>query len=111
MIRLDADWLRSIGLGALSSDTANEMLAFARGELELRVGRRLAARLTKEQLDEFEALIDSGDEAASLAFIEQTSPDRTSIVVEEFDRLSTELSRIAPSILEAEGLPTGEEAF
>ena len=70
----------------------------------MRVGYRLAARMTREQLDEFEVLIDRGDQAASLAFIEQTCPDDQSIVAEDFELMSTELGRVAVETVEAEGL-------
>jgi DNA-binding GntR family transcriptional regulator len=48
--------------------------------LELIVGRRVAARMTDEQLDAFEKLVDAEDEAGASASLEKECPDYPSIV-------------------------------
>jgi len=58
--------------------------------LQLRVGRRLSAGLSADQLQEFQHLIDSGAESASTAWLETHAPDHVQVVGDEIDRLVVE---------------------
>ncbi len=91
LIKLNEAFLGDSGLGPLPPAHQNLVLASIYEELELRVGLRLASRMSSAKLDEFEALIDATDEAAALAWLEENFPDYRTSVQEEFDRLCLEL--------------------
>ncbi|GAB08592.1 hypothetical protein GOARA_013_00360 [Gordonia araii NBRC 100433] len=71
----------------MSREEVREIAELAWGELETRVGNRLSARLTDAQLREFEAIRDSDDEAASVAFLDKNIPGHEKITVEEMENL------------------------
>jgi hypothetical protein len=60
--------------------------------LESRVGARLADGVPAEALDDFERLVDSGDQAAVSAWFTRNTPDYAQVVAEEVDRLVVEAS-------------------
>ena len=62
------------------------------GELEKRVGNNLATRMTDEQLDKFEELIDGRDEDAQLSYLEGIVPDYKEVVGIQADALKKELT-------------------
>lgn len=61
------------------------------GELEKRVGNNLATRMTDEQLDKFEELIDGSDEDAQLSYLESIVPDYKEVVGVQADALKKDL--------------------
>jgi hypothetical protein len=64
MIRLDDDFLASIGLAALPPEDKQKMLQHIYETLEVRVGMRLARQMTDAQLDEFEKFVDGNQQYA-----------------------------------------------
>lgn len=101
MIRLDAALLESVGLGSLPPEDANSLLKHLYETLEMRVGYTLAERFSPEQLDEFEAIIDTGDEAAARAFLADAAPDHRDVVRAAYDAMVEELRQQAPALLAA----------
>ena len=53
MFKLDNALLEELGLGALPADDKTKMLNHIYETLEMRVGMKLAERMTNQQLDEF----------------------------------------------------------
>lgn len=101
MFKLDDNLLRELGLGALPAAEKNRMLGHIYETLEMRVGMKLAQKMTNEQLDEFEAFIDRSDEAGALKWLETNFPDYKQVVADELERLKTEIKTAAPQILAA----------
>lgn len=101
MIKLDNQFLEDIGLGSLPEAEKKEMLRHIYEQLELRVGTRLASGMTDAQLDEFESLINSQDEAGALKWLETNFPNYKDVVADELDKLKAEVKASAPQILEA----------
>lgn len=101
MIRVDEDLLRRLGLDALSPADKKLMLRHIYETLEFRVGTKLASRLDSDQIEKFEALIQAGDEQASLAFLQQVAPDYKDIVAASFEALCEEIEANAEKILAA----------
>lgn len=99
MIKLDDDLLNELGLGSLSPDDKKKMLAHIYETLEMRVGMKLAERMTDAQLDEFEQFINANDEAGALRWLETNFPNYKDVVAEEFEKLKAEIKAIAPQIL------------
>ncbi len=58
MIRIDDSLLEEIGLMALPEEERRQLLKQIYETLEMRVGMRLAERMSDQQLDEFERFID-----------------------------------------------------
>jgi len=101
MFQLDDNLLRELGLGELPTDEKNRMLAHIYETLELRVGMKLAEKMTDVQLDEFEGFIDRNDEDGALQWLESNFPNYKDTVAEELDKLKEEIRSQAPAILEA----------
>lgn len=101
MFKLDDNLLRELGLGALPADEKNKMLAHIYETLEMRVGMKLAEKMTNQQLDEFEAFIDKNDEAGALKWLESNFPNYKQVVADELETLKLEIKQAAPQILAA----------
>ncbi|MBA2279425.1 hypothetical protein H0V99_03245 [Candidatus Saccharibacteria bacterium] len=101
MFKLDNDFLVSLGLGGLPVEEKNKLLQHTYETLEMRVGMRLAEKMTDSQLDEFESFIDRNDEAGALRWLETNFPNYKDVVAEELEKLKQEVSQAAPHILSA----------
>jgi len=101
MFKLDENLLRELGLGNLPADEKNKMLAHIYETLEMRVGMKLAEKMTNEQLDEFESFIDKNDEAGALKWLEGNFPNYKQVVAEELESLKSEVKQVAPQIVAA----------
>lgn len=101
MFKLDDNLLKELGLGSLPVEEKNKMLAHIYETLEMRVGMKLAEKMTDEQLDEFEGFIDRNDEAGALKWLEGNFPNYKQVVAEELETLKAEIKTQAPQILAA----------
>ncbi|HSW80466.1 MAG TPA: DUF5663 domain-containing protein [Candidatus Saccharimonadales bacterium] len=101
MIRLDDNLLQELGLGALPPEEKDKFLKHIYETLEMRVGTRLAERMTDQQLDEFETFIDRKDDAGAFHWLETNFPNYKEVVAEEFEKLKTEIKAVAPDIITA----------
>ena len=101
MFKLDDNLLKELGLGELPADEKNKMLAHIYETLEMRVGMKLAEKMTNAQLDEFEGFIDKNDEAGALKWLETNFPNYKQVVADELEALKTEIKQAAPQIVAA----------
>lgn len=101
MIKLDDDLLQELGLAALPPEEKKKLLAHIYETLEMRVGMKLANRMTDAQLTEFEQFIDRSDEPGALKWLETHFPDYKDVVASEFERLKAEIRQVSPQILSA----------
>lgn len=99
MFKLDDNFLIELGLGALPPGEKNKMLSHIYETLEMKVGMRLAEKMSNEQLDEFEGFINKNDEQGALTWLESNFPNYKQVVAEELDRLKAEIRQVAPQIL------------
>lgn len=99
MFKLDDNFLRELGLGALPAAEKNKMLSHIYETLEMRVGVRLASGMTDAQLDEFESYINNNDESGALKWLEANFPNYKDVVAEELNKLKEEVKASAPQIL------------
>src|ERR1700704_1840361 len=109
MFQLDDNLLRELGLGSLPPAEKNKMLAHIYETLELRVGMRLAEKMTDAQLDEFEGFIDRNDEAGALKWLETNFPDYKQVVADELEKLKGEIKAQAPQIMQATMAEAGNQ--
>jgi hypothetical protein len=100
-VKLTREYLAELGLGGLSDDDQTSLLAAIYVELERRVGTQIASTLTTAQLDEFDALMATGDEQACVTFLSEHVPGYQETVRKEHARLTDELKRRVPQILAA----------
>lgn len=101
MFKLDDALLEELGLSGLPANEKEAMKAHIYETLEMRVGMKLAEQMTNEQLDEFEAFIDRGDEAGALQWLETNFPDYKQVVANELEALKNEIKANAAQILAA----------
>lgn len=101
MFKLDNALLEELGLGALPADDKTKMLNHIYETLEMRVGMKLAERMTNQQLDEFEGFIDRNDEPGALKWLETNFPDYKQVVADQLEGLKGEIRQNAPAIVAA----------
>jgi len=101
MFKLDENLLNELGLGELPADEKNKMLSHIYETLEMRVGMKLAEKMTNEQLDEFESFIDKNDEPGALKWLETNFPNYKQVVADELETLKAEVKQSAPQIISA----------
>jgi hypothetical protein len=101
MFKLDNNLLIELGLGSLPSGEKNRMLNHIYETLEMRVGMKLAQKMTDEQLETFEGFIDKSDDAGALKWLESNFPDYKNVVASELDTLKNEIKATAPQIIAA----------
>jgi predicted RNA-binding Zn ribbon-like protein len=101
MFKLDDNFLQELGLGTLPPEEKKAMLNHIYETLEMRVGMKLAEKMTNEQLDEFEEFIKRNDEAGALKWLETNFPNYKQVVADELETLKTEIKAAAPQILAA----------
>ncbi len=99
MFKLDNAFLEELGLGSLPPVEKNKMLAHIYETLEMRVGMKLAEKMSNEQLDEFESYIKQKDEAGALKWLESNFPDYKQVVAQELEKLKGEIAQVAPQIV------------
>ncbi len=100
MYKLDNNFLKELGLGSLPPVEKNKMLAHIYETLEMRVGVKLASKMSDAQLDEFEGYINRNDQKGALTWLETNFPNYKDVVAEELNKLKKEVKDSAPAILE-----------
>lgn len=73
MTQIDADFLASLGLQNLPDDKKQQMMQQLQTELEERIGEKLTAGMSEEQLTEFDGLME-GDETAMQQWLQTHKP-------------------------------------
>lgn len=101
MIKLDDNLLNELGLGALPKEEKTAFLRHMYETLEMRVGSRLAERMTNAQMAEFEQFINSNDEQGAFRWLEANFPNYKDVVAEEFSKLKEEVRPLAQQIVAA----------
>jgi Protein of unknown function (DUF5663) len=101
MIKLDENLLVELGLGSLPKPEKTAFLKHMYETLEMRVGTRLAERMSDQQMSEFEQFISSNDEQGAFQWLEGNFPNYKEVVAEEFEKLKGEIMPLAPQIVSA----------
>lgn len=90
-MQFDDNFLQSVGLGGMPSDQKDAFLQHLYDELELRVGTRLSEGMSNELLEEFEKLIEAGNQQGALTWLETHRPNYKQVVAEELEKLKQEV--------------------
>lgn len=102
MIQLNYALLESLGLASLSKDAKDSLLAHMYDKLELNVGTVIAQKLSDEQLNDFEQLIDNNQNEQALVWLQENYPGYKQVVEAELEKLKNEIRNNALAILEAD---------
>jgi Protein of unknown function (DUF5663) len=98
-LKLDAAYLKRVGLGVLPPEEANLVLTHVYETLELRVGVELSRRMTNAQFAEFELYFDARDDDGAFKWIQTNFPDYREIVSKQLEIVTAELASAAPVML------------
>jgi hypothetical protein len=109
MFKLDENLLIELGLGELPTEEKNKMLAHIYETLEMRVGVKLADKMSDEQLDEFESYVNKDDQDGALKWLETNFPDYKQVVASELDGLKQEIKASSDQIVAAAQSENGKQ--
>lgn len=91
MLKIDNQMLVDLGLGDMPEEDKKALLAHIYEQLEINVGKTLASKMSDEQLDEFEAFVDSNDEEGALKWLQANFPNYKDVVADELEKLKKEV--------------------
>lgn len=98
MLTLDRDFLVEFGLDDLDSWDLNLLLRQVYESLEMRVGKRLGARMSEAQVEEFDVFFESKDEEGAFEWLQTNFPDYREVVGAEIEFVKAELREAALQI-------------
>ena len=87
-MKINEHYLSSIGIRFKTKEETQAFAEIVQSELEIRIGTKIASRLSDEQLDEFDMCIESDD---AREWLEENCPDFRDIVDNETERMEEEL--------------------
>ena len=87
LVKLDDEFLASIGLADLSDEEKKEVLEDVRTALEAKVGVKLTQGLSDEQVDQFSNMLAGDDHNAALEWMETNIPNYREVVMQELDAI------------------------
>lgn len=99
MLRFDETTLDELGLGELPPEEKKRLLTHVREVLEKRVGIKLVAQMSQEQLKEFEVFMNSNDQEGARVWLDTNIPQYKQVVHQELDVLKSEIKQDAATIL------------
>jgi hypothetical protein len=99
MIKLDDNLLVELGLSGLPKEEKTAFLKHMYETLEMRVGTKLAEKMSDAQMTEFELFINSNDEQGAFHWLEANFPNYKDVVAAEFETLKVEVKPLAAQIL------------
>lgn len=105
---IDDILVAALGFGDLPSDARERLRQWMYQTLEERVGEALTDGLTDQQLTEFEALIDAGQEDASAEWLAVNRPDYQAVTLHLFDRVKRDVCLMRSGIKTTLLAETGE---
>ena len=87
-MHFDEQFLQDMGLSAMPENQKQAFLDYIQGELELRIGERIAKGLTEEQLTEFDAITEQSE---ATRWLEKNRPDYREIVNRTIEDMKSEI--------------------
>lgn len=101
-MQIDENFLEELGLGALSAEDKQKYLNAINETLEIRIGSRLTTQLNEDQLEQFNAMVDSDNDADLDKWLEDNAPNYNEIVAEELEMIKTEIREQGPAALSSQ---------
>lgn len=87
-MEFDDNFLQEMGLSSMPEDQKQAFLEYIQGELEIRIGERIAKGLTEVQLNQFDMITDPAEAAK---WLEVNRPDYREIVTRTIDEMKAEI--------------------
>lgn len=87
-MEIDENFLQEMGLSSMPEDQKRAFLEYVQGELEIRIGERIAKGLTEVQLNQFDMITDPAEAAK---WLEVNRPDYREIVTRTIDEMKAEI--------------------
>lgn len=95
-MHIDETLLQEVGLDAMPAAEKQAFIEHAEEELEVRVGQKISAGLSDEQLAEFSGI---KDPTAAASWLDQHVPDFRNTVLSVYQEFKDELARERQNIL------------
>lgn len=98
MHKIDVQWLTKlcVDFSYLAAEDKETLVNKVLAELEIRVGNTLAEKLSDEQVEEFEKVMNNDDDA--LTWLTENYPDYPIVVEDEAKRLGEEITRSSDKV-------------
>lgn len=93
MKQIDASISETVGLSNLSAEEKERLLIHMERTLHTRLGLTLSSRLSAEQLEEFNQVLESGSNPEK--WLRQTIPDYDQLIEKEIDGIIADLKETA----------------
>ena len=87
-MEFDDNFLQEMGLSSMPEDQKQAFLEYIQGELEIRIGERIAKGLTEVQLNQFDMITDPAETAK---WLEINRPDYREIVTRTINEMKEEI--------------------
>lgn len=91
MLQLDNTFLASLGLETMPAEEKEAFLSYLYAELQIRISMELSENLSDIQLEEFEELLDSDNQAAALEWLEGHCSDYRDVANKHVNELKKEI--------------------
>ncbi len=91
--------LAELGLASMNEANKEKFLDMFTETLQLRIGMRLEESLGDDKLQEFENMVDSGEDDKLSDWLETNVPGYQGLVQQEMESLKAEYKEQAPTIL------------
>lgn len=91
-MQFDDQFFQDIGLSSASDEDRAEMVDKLAELVQGRVALKLSELLTDEQLDHFDTLLDSNDDDAALAYVQEVYPQYNQLLQDEVNAVKQEFA-------------------
>lgn len=106
-MEFDDNFFKQVGLAKMKAADRKSFGEYIRGLLEIRVGSRLTSQMTGQQIDHLDKLLNNPDKKQLENWLSQNLPNHKGLLVEELERLKSEIKTNATAILAAGNSSSG----
>lgn len=99
-VKLDDKLLEELGLDKFEEAEKDKILAKINQSLELRIGSRIAQKVSEEELKKFTELAESGKDEEAAKWLKKQVPDYQQIATEELEKIKTDIKETSRKIME-----------
>lgn len=99
-VKLDDKLLEELGLDKFEEDEKNKILKKIYESLELRIGSRIAQKVSEEELKEFAEMTQSSQDQEAARWLKEKVPDYQQIAAEELENIKAEIKETSRKIME-----------
>jgi len=97
----DEDIIKEFGLENFSSEEQAEFIKDIGENLKLRVGMKFAEIMSDDQLEQFQAVMDSDDDEAATKWLVANVPNYAQLVADEMQAIKSEIQHTVDEVNKA----------